>query len=275
MPYHRHVVSSDYAVVGLVFGITLATPHAGLAQANANRIVVDLVADGNSDLQSVLLINSSEHDLMAYRFRVDGPWPGAADGDPADTPGNLIVLVDGDPMSRALRLSSGSRDVTFPRPLGVRIRAGDSIRVAISFPEGQTREVAMRLSIDHDPVDRPASRIAVVAVAARSSVRTSSATTWEWTEESDGRLLAVSGVPVQHVRLVSLIDLESGATLWSSTRGGDNARAPGAAGAVLRLGVPLVAGRTYRLTATYADGAVESPVGHGVVAMVLPVDDPR
>lgn len=275
MSQHRQVVSNGYAVVGLVLGMTFATPDAGIAQANENRIVVDLFADRNSDLQSLLVINTSERDLMAYRFRVDGPWPAADEGDVADSPWDLTIIVDGDPVSRALRLSSGGRDVTFPRPLGVRIRAGDSIRVAISFPEGQSHDMIMRLSIDHEPVDRPESRIAVVSVAARSSTHTMAATNWEWTEEAGGRLLAVSGVPVQHVRLVSLVDLESGVILWSSTRRGDSVRVPGAAGTVLRLGVPLIAGHTYRLTATFAGGAIAPADRHGVIAMVLPADAPR
>lgn len=274
MSRHSQGSQSSHFVVGIAIAVASIVPAICDSQTSAaNRIEVQVVADGDSGGQSALVVNEMSHDLMAYRFRVDGAEPATVAG--AESPWEVTVLVGSDHASRALRLTTGSSEVTFPRPLGVRVGAGDSLRVILSFPGGPARELTLRLSIEYEPIDRPQSRIAVVAVDARPSAGSTIASNWDWTEEAGGRLLAVAGLPLHHVSLVSLTDVESGATLWSSSRRGDRPIELAPAAATLRLGVPLVAGRTYRLTVTFTVGAHEAPSGHGVVAMILPANDRR
>ena len=95
------------------------------------------------------------------------------------------------------------------------------------------------------------------------------ATQWEWVPAESGRLIAIAGLPLEQLGAISLIDVTSGGVIWSADLGGSTSAAPSSAGGVLRFGVPVVAGRTYRLIAR-CDCNRARPVSARVVAMVLP-----
>lgn len=209
-------------------------------------------------------------DLMAYRFRLQA----------VDASGQVLEIPEGFALHLHLgtvgwhslvQLTASRRDLTLPRPLAVRMGADDSLVVVINFPAAALGALSLRVSIDYEPGDRPSSRMPVVPLRTASRLAPDGRTgTWEWSPQSDGRVLAMSGIPLEEVAAVTVQEVESGATLWSTTM---NAVAPGAAlpdGAVLRLGVPVSAGRTYRLTVTFTGPAAGGERNGDVLAMVLP-----
>jgi hypothetical protein len=120
--------------------------------------------------------------------------------------------------------------------------------------------------IQHERDPLASSRIAVTSTDLRAVQPVTDATSWEWTAPERGRLLAINGLPLERLDGVELVDATTGEVLWSTALRGN---ATGATAThVLRMGVPVAAGRTYRLNARGAASATGA--ARELVALVLP-----
>lgn len=231
---------------------------------------MEVVVDGNATAaHRIALSDRIGRDLMAYRFRVEAVNEfGATIEMPAAVVVTLRVGALG--ANSEVRFTHDLRDLTLPRPWAIRLGADDSLVVWIDGSEAASA-ASFRLIIDYEPVDRFESRMAV------TSVRTDAQATeggrvesLEWRAATNGRLLAMTGLPLDRVEAIVLTDIESGVTLWSTDVRGPTTGGSAQAGAALRLGVPVTAGRRYRLSVTFSATARTAMEPHSVVAMVLP-----
>lgn len=244
----------------VLLGLGLDLP----AQA-AERIELRLSAAGSS-APRVTVPNLAGRDLMAFRFRVS-----VAGGSVAVAPEFDVELrAGGAAQAATLVLTHEQRELTLPRPLGFRLAAAESLVVELQVAEGGAQGLEVLVEIEIEPAARPASRLAVLPVSATPFAVATETTAWEWEAVRDGRLLAITGLPMERVEAIALVEIETGATLYSTHVA---ANVPGAlrpTGDVLRLGVPVEAGRRYRLSVTLRADGPEARVARGVVAMVLP-----
>ena len=239
-----------------------------------DRLQVTVVA-GDSLRQRIALSDRIDRDLLAYHFRLEA----------VDARGGTIALPAA--VSLTLRVGSGDRgsqllfsaagqDLTIPRPWALRLRTEDSLFIIVELGGDTVDAVSLRVSIDYEPVGRDRSRLAITSARAdqRGAIG-DEASVWEWTQPTDGRLIAITGLPLEQLRQISLVEVESGRVMWSADLGGEMVMAPTSAGSpALRFGVPVVAGRTYRLVAGCAcDSSTRTPAEQ-VVAMVLPTAAP-
>ena len=93
------------------------------------------------------------------------------------------------------------------------------------------------------------------------------ATSWRFTADVDGRVLALAGLPMQRVHAIALIDEASGEILWSTTVNNKSSRAY--CPVLPRLGTKVEAGRAYRVDVVYSEYVSITHLT-GAVAMVLP-----
>lgn len=262
-------------VVLLALGLELP------AQA-AERIELRLAHQGTVETARVVLPNRAGRDLMAYGFRAsvvrDAAAEAGREGGPAAggetsaaSPEFAIELrAGGDAEVATLVLSHDQRELTLPRPLGLRLAAAESLIVELLVGDDEARGLEVVVEIEIEPAARQSSRLAVRPVAATPFVIATETTSWEWAAAQSGRLLAVTGLPMERVEAIALVDVETGTILYSTHVA---ANVPGAlrpTGDVLRLGVPVEAGRRYRLSVTLRADGPEARVARGVVAMVLP-----
>lgn len=233
-----------------------------------NRLDV-LVNGADTSVQRIPLEGWVTTDLLAYRFRLVAlDANGIALALPALTSLTLHVVTGSG--SSQVRLSHDSWDFALPRPFAIRLGASDSIAVFLEIAGFQDDGSDLRVSIDFEPTDRRQTRLPLTSehVGARPAI--DSEASWEWQPTSDGRVLAMAGLPLANAASISLVDVESGATLWSSAV---SSLTPGAAivtGSVKRLCVPVTAGRTYRLTVSFTGVAPRAGHGNAVLAMMLP-----
>jgi hypothetical protein len=204
-----------------------------------------------------------DRDVMAFHFHVEA----------TDAAGTTIALPSGMTMTlrfgaegreTVVRLTGAERDVVLPRPLGVRVDRTAGVEVSVSFSGPAIEGVTLHLSIEHEPTDRGASRIPVLASRATYSATDDGARGWDWTAPSDGRLLSLTGLSLGRVGVIDLVDVATQEVIWSSDLRGNATDSP--VHATLRMGVPVRAGRSYRLTARGAEltGAAD------LAALVLP-----
>lgn len=224
--------------------------------------------------------------VVLYRFRVIATdRSGATAAEAGSTPEWEATVFVAPPTDRGapprslVQLSSRSRDVTLPRPLGYRLEAGDSIAVHV-VGASTARVTELQLVVDYEVGAGIASRLAVSPLPARAWEPDGHGATfaasapgleWRWTPDHDGRLLAIAGLPLEWVRDAVLEDAESGETLWTSPLRDASGRSVfGKGGDVVRLGVAVQAGRTYRLRATPVSVSVDSAARGELLALVLP-----
>lgn len=251
-------------VVGLVFAPELAATggsRAAVTRVASQRIEV-VVPATDSPIARVSLADVLGEDLMAFQFRLEAT---DATGVPFALPqGAIVTLHFGLGATESiLRLTGAGSAITLPRPLGVRVGRTEGLSIEVSLDGPAVDGASLHVLIDHEVAERSRSRIAIASEAFLSG-RTGEERSWEWTAGTDGRLLAVSGLALTHLGSVELVDATSGEVLWSSALRGASIDAP--ATATLRMGVPVRAGRAYRLVARGA-GSTAAP---GLVAMVLP-----
>lgn len=234
-----------------------------------NRI--EVVVDGTgAEVRQIPLGDQFGKDVMAFRFRLEAVNKfGATIAMPASIV--LTMRVGALSANSEVRFTRDLSDLTLPRPWAIRLGADDSLVVSLAGSETANDEISFRLSIDYEPLDRVQSRRAVNTMETDS--RTSEVglvEAWDWRPTTDGRLLAMTGLSLDRIDAIALVDVETGAILWSTDVSGHKVGGSASASAVLRLGVPVTAGRSYRLTVTYSATALDAMTSRAVVAMVLP-----
>jgi hypothetical protein len=225
--------------------------------------------------------------MMVYRFRVVATdrsgtaMAMAMAGDMGEWTATVLVIdaARGAAEARALvLLTNSAADFTLPRPLGFRLQAGDSIALRLdawSLPRGHE----LQLVVDYEGGAAAASRLPVSPIAVHGReltgdvskvARASAELEWSWTAEHDGRLLALAGLDLRRVREVTLEDSATGERLWSATLCDAEGRTVfRKVSDVLRLGVAVRQGRSYRLRATQLSAsATDQPLGE-LLALVL------
>ncbi len=154
--------------------------------------------------------------------------------------------------SRLAQLRHDRPMIELPRPYGIRLEVGDSITVQALVPSGAGRDAELRISIDYEAFGVSNTRLAVVAVRPDLQLnRTgllvdSAAGAWYWTPDVDGRLVAISGRQLSGAEELVVEDVITGETLWR-TRATFPPSPNASKREVIRPGIVLQAGRTYRL----------------------------
>jgi hypothetical protein len=222
------------------------------------------------------------HGAMLHAFRVE--VVDAADRPAQGGPSwDMQVFVStqavgGTHLRSLVRLSASSREIALPRPLGFRLGASDSLLIVATFGDADSQaQLFLRLSVDYEPLTGPHSRLAVLplGVTTANSERAIGATgtatqRWEWKADLTGRLLAIAGLRLDGAVELVLQDVETGMVLWSAAVAGRQVLFA-QSGQVIRLGVPVQEGRSYRLTVTYRSSSLDLGADHTTaVAMVLP-----
>jgi hypothetical protein len=228
-------------------------------------IVVDRVsccgADGGPFEGAAALAQS----VMVHRITVDllhgerRPGEGSGDGARFETSleariGAATMVLDFSPLIRTLDL---------PRPLGLRLLAGDSLWVRARLHSAAGSGLQLRITLDYSPLDGPASRLAVLPVQF-----TATGASYEWVAPVAGRLMALAGLPSGMPGELLIQDVETGETLWRSPlRSGTDAF--GGRSDVAHVGTRVQAGRRYRLTLQFAGGDADPAPQHVVHSLVL------
>jgi hypothetical protein len=204
-----------------------------------------------------------DRDVMAFHFHIEAT---DASGATVSLPSGLTMTLrfGANGSETVVRLTGTERDVVLPRPLGVRVdrAAGVEVRVSIAGPE--TEGLTLHLSIEHESVERYGSRIPVVASRAIYATADTGARGWDWTSPSDGRLLNLTGLSLGRVGVIELVDVVTQEVIWSTDLRGSVTNSP--VSATLRMGVPVRAGRSYRVVAR----GVEMTAAADLAALVLP-----
>jgi hypothetical protein len=204
-----------------------------------------------------------DRDVMAFHFHVEAT---DASGASIALPSGLILTLrfGADGGETVVRLSGTERDVVLPRPLGVRVdrAAGVEVRVTVSGPS--TEGVTLQVEIEHEAVEHYGSRIPVLASRAIYTVADDGGRGWDWTAPSDGRLLNLTGLSLGRVGVIDLVDVATQEVIWSSDLRGSATVSP--VSATLRMGVPVLAGRSYRVIVR----GVGPTAAADLAALVLP-----
>ena len=183
------------------------------------------------------------------------------------------------PVARAtLQLSAGETEISFPKPLGVRLEAGDSLAVSLGVADSVSSSggaLWVRLTLDYEPVSAQGSRIAVLPVELLSDSSDAGdaenlpSRSWEWQSATSGRILVLAGPAVTGAVELRLEDVATGQLVWRTSlpvSGSADQSQP----RTVRLGARVDAGRSYRLTATYREPVAPVTSGESVRALMLP-----
>jgi hypothetical protein len=244
---------------------------AGAPGAAEGRLELVVVAQPGTSAQRVPLDLGGGREVIAYRF-VAAP-AGGLDSRAIQPSWEIRVRPRADAFATGFQLTSAASDVTLPRPFGVRLSAGDSMDFVVTVRAGHGESLTLRLIVEFDPVNYPASRLPVIAIDAnRRTDGDERSQVWEWIATESGRLVALGGITRGQVVTVALLDADASAVAWSGTVDSRRSGALPGSGVMVRLGVPVIAGRTYRLVVAPADP--ERPpalVGH-LFGLVLAAD---
>ena len=183
-------------------------------------------------------------------------------------------------MRRIAAFGMESEAIRLPRPLGYRVRQGDSLLIAAALfnPTAEPLDsVFVRVRLAYEPARRTARRMAIVPFFLDAQVGSGPRVfdvppgRWEfsreWSPDVPGRLLAAGAHLHQHGVAIVFEDVTAGKTLWRVTPRYDAAgEIAGIPAKVFRggRGLRLVPGRVYRLTAIYdnpTDGVIRGAMG--------------
>lgn len=193
------------------------------------------------------------------------------------------------PMEEPLvRLTAADPELRIPRPYGIRVAESDSLLIVVSLRTAEDRDgISLLLLADYDVPANSVARLPAIVLPSREVPRselvivksdTSRATgapaAWTWHPTVDGRLLAISGHQLACADELVLEEMGSGAVLWRLRLASPvPSLATGQQSEIIRPGVAVKAGRTYRLRAAFAGAG--APCGAGVpTAVVFPVVPP-
>jgi hypothetical protein len=245
-------------VVAAALALSMAAaPASALAGEASSETSMQLVMIPRSSGRAEM-VRAITQDVMAYRLRVGAAPAGAW---------TVTVVISGPSGRRTLQLSNEAPEITLPRPLGLQLSASDTVSAVASY-DSEGVEEAMLLDIEYEPSDRAGARLAVLPLHAdvHASVG-DTASSWRFTAEQSGRVLALAGLPMKRVHSIALVDEASGQTLWSTTVNHKTSRSY--CPELPRLGVMLEAGRTYRVEVVFTEYISITHLT-GAVAMVLP-----
>lgn len=250
------------------FGLTLSVlvTATDLAAANAGR-----TADHGRQRQIVVSIGPFDAfgpsgSSFAWATRLPGgvmlhrvivelvdsagrPFDGAAEWEASLAGGSTAMPV---PLMHGRTLV---REFDLPRPLGLRLEADDSIAVRGHVRTPHVAVLHVRITLEFEPLGGPLSRFGVLPVQLHLSGAGDSAddgsgarTMREWQAPVDARVMVLVGLPIDAAGVLVLEDIESGATLWHEILQPVTGEGFGQTAGVVRVGVAVDAGRTYRLT---------------------------
>jgi hypothetical protein len=179
---------------------------------------------------------------LVWRVRLEAPDSAAGEWTV------VVYLVTGGRRTAVIWLGNGQLSTELPRPLGIPFEAGDSLHVHLAVLHEGGLPGGVRVSIDYEQRAEQTSRMPVLPLRPAPGSTAATAHAWDWTMAGDGRLMAVAGLRAEVIGEVLLQDAETGEVLWRETLQPDNAQAFGVTSDVVRSGVLLRAGRSYRLT---------------------------
>lgn len=262
---------STRSAIHLLFAVLFVTlPTTACALSGGSARLVDLRAENR--LQVVVRADSARdgivvedrvgRDLLAFNFRLEAvDASGLPTAIPADA--RLVLRIGGDAAGE-VTFSRDLVELTMPRPYAIRVGADDEIFVGLS-EEGSVDGVTLRLTIDYEPTERARTRMVVRSFRAALQQQTATAASFEWRQATNGRMMGIGGLPLDRVATVVVVDAATGEPLWTTDlRGARITR-----GTALRLGLPVMAGKAYRIDVTMLE-ASSRPVSESVLAMVLP-----
>jgi hypothetical protein len=257
--YCRYEMSQIVVAAALVLAIAAPAPALALEDGTVSpsessmELVITPGKNGRAGAARAMT-----RDMMAYRLRIGSAPTGAW---------TVTVVISGPTGSSSVHLSNEAAEITLPRPLGLLIRAADTVTAVASY-DNEGVEEAMTLHIQFEPSDRAGARLAVVPVHAEiHSAAGDTSASWRFTTDQSGRVLALAGLPMKRVHAIALIDEASGETLWSTTMNRKTSRAY--CPELPRLGAMVEAGRTYRVDVVFTEYISITHLT-GAVAMVLP-----
>lgn len=263
-------------VAGLVLGGLVSIVPTTASGASGSPRAVETIGDGRLQATFDVWGDSAnrrvsaglrlQRGAMAYRFHVVAVDPaGRRVLPPLGWEIAFRHGVAADAFRPIVSLSASVLELDLPRPLGVRLETADSIEIVATWADSTATGTTLVVTIDFDPMDRAASRLAVVPVGVREPIaRTATIQQWELVATGNGRLLAIAGIPMDGLLSLALQDVETGETLWQGAR----VSSFGGPSSVARLGVALREGHRYRIVASFA--TPRSATERTIVAMVLP-----
>lgn len=173
-----------------------------------------------------------------------------------------------------LQFGAGQLVLDLPRPLGLRLYEGQSLAVYGSLRDSSSVAFSVHVELTYEHGAGPLSRLAALPVQLRLDERrdggSANAVSSEWHAPVDGRVMVLTGLPLDVAGELLLIDVETGATVWQDRLEAPTAEALAARTDIIRVGVPVRAGRAYRLVLRSAD----TPRGlslHVLHILVVPV----
>lgn len=225
-----------------------------------NRLQVVVRADSARD--GIVMEDRVGRDLLAFNFRLEAV-DGAGNPTAIPVDARLVLRIGGDAAGE-VTFSRDLTELTMPRPYAIRVGADDEIFVGVS-EEGALDDVTLRLTIEYEPTERAKTRLVVRSFRAALQQQTATQASFEWRQATNGRMMGIGGLPLDRVATVVVVDGVTGEPLWTTDLRGSRITR----GTALRLGLPVSAGRTYRIDVTMLE-ASSKPVSESVLAMVLP-----
>lgn len=270
----RSIRSTRSLLAAIVTSLLVSLPVTACAMnAGAAASLVDLrsehrlqlVVRADSARDGVVVGDRVGRDLLAIHFRLEAvDAEGRVIPIPADA--RLVLRIGGDTEGQ-VTFSRDLADFTVPRPYAIRVGADDELYLGL-VEDGALDGATLRLTIDYEPTERSRSRLVARSVRAALRDRDLEAASFEWRQPVDGRVLAISGFPLDRVATIALVDGVTGEPLWTTDLRGRTAGPSARSAAAVRLGVPVVAGRSYRLDVTLETAT--AVIGESVVAVVVP-----
>jgi hypothetical protein len=192
-------------------------------------------------------------------------------GAPADAEWALSVVRGGAGEGVVLaRLGHRHPVLEVPRPLGIEVSAGDVVRVEFEAWSADVAQFTLLLEYEAEAGEGRIPVRPVDAVAAGPAHG-------EWVIEPTvtGRLMALAGLRLDGGAELVLRDAGSGAVVWREVVPAADARGFAGSGSVVRVGVLLRQGHSYRLSITSGAGASPAAQAPLWLAAALPAERGR
>jgi hypothetical protein len=205
------------------------------------------------------------HGIMLHRITIEVAGENGAIPDAAFDALLTAAAQHSGPRPLA-RLTSAQHVFELPRPLGLRLDRDEAVQVHGSVSGSAARQVTVIL--EYEPLDARLSRLAVLPV----QIRLAGSADDEWHAPVDGRVMALSGVPMDMAGELILEDAETGEALWSEVLQPAGGEAFGRGGDVIRIGAHVEAGRRYRITLRPGSGTGAAAAAELLLhALLMPV----
>jgi hypothetical protein len=240
---------SCYSLLGVLTcaSAAAAAVHPPVRQAPRvpDRIVIVIEATAAREHEVYTFAGGAvlTHGIMAHRLTID-----VLDSEGARVEANVEAAINATAPAAGSRLlghmTSAQRVFDLPRPLGLRLEAGDSVQLHGRVSAAAAETLYVVVMVEYEPLDAPASRLPVHAV----QIQLAGAMMTEWRSPVDGRVMALAGLCADLAGELVLEDAETGAVLWREVLRPASGEAFGGGTSVVRIGTQVSAGRLYRLT---------------------------